>query len=285
MTSPKTLLKAWDIRADKRLGQNFLHDPSTAVKIVALADLRPDEIVLEIGAGLGALTVAISRRAARVYAVEKDRRLLDLLKAELLLHQATNASVLETDFLRLDLRELADRAGGRLTVMGNLPYNISSQILLRLIAQRSLLNRAILMFQKELAERLVAGPGSRAYGRLSVVLQYCAEIRPLALVEAARFFPRPKVDSQVVEIRFRSAVAHHPADEAFLFRVIKAAFGRRRKTLKNSLAGSELAIAAGELLAALGNAGIDPARRAETLSVAEFVALSECLRERMPPAG
>ena len=163
--------------------------------------------------------------------------------------------------------------------MGNLPYNISSQILVQLVKSRASVKRAILMFQKELAQRITSQPSSKDYGRLTVMLQYCAEVEKLLDVKAPHFFPKPKVDSEVLEIRFQETPKFLAHDEGLLFSVIKAAFGKRRKTLKNALAGSALDIDAGRALNILENAGVDPVRRAETLSVQEFVNLSNALSE------
>lgn len=284
MTSPVSLLKAWKLRPKKQLGQNFLADPSIPRMIVDRAGISAEEIVLEIGAGLGALTVPAARAAKRVYAVETDRGLIDLLQTELLLYKADNVTVLTQDILRFDLADFVRREGidRPLVVIGNLPYHISSQIVVRLIDGRRWVDRAAMMFQKELARRFMAKPGGRDYGRLSVMLAYCAEVRSLAEVRADLFFPKPKIDSEVIEVRFRKTLENPASDEAFLFQVVKAAFGQRRKTLRNALAGSELRIAPEAAGLALDAAGIDAARRAETLSVAEFVALSHALKGAQP---
>lgn len=283
MTSPRTLLKAWNLYAKKQLGQNFLADPSTADMIVARTGITPEDIVLEIGAGLGALTVPLARAARKVYAVEKDRQLIPLLKSELLAGGIHNVELLQQNILTVDIKALAEQENRPLIVMGNLPYNISSQILIQLVHAREVVSRAVFMFQKELAERIMAPPGNRDYGRLSVVLQYCATIRRLAEVKANLFFPRPKVDSEVIEIRFLDTPTYPADDETLLFEVIKAAFGQRRKTLRNSLSKSELEIDVDTAVQALRQAGIDPTRRAESLNVAEFVRLSNelgCLTDR-----
>lgn len=279
MTSPRALLQACNVRADKRLGQHFLTDPAMAAMIVGAAEISPQDVVLEIGAGLGALTFLSARQAARIYAVEKDARLADFLKAELLSQRLSNVVLLKNNILRLDIRALAAETGDRLVVIGNLPYNISSQILVQLISVREVVKRAVLMFQTELADRLTAVPGGRDYGRLSVMIQYCADLRPIRRVAADRFFPRPKVDSSVLAVVFKTPARLLPADEDFFFRVIRTAFGRRRKKLRNSLAGSELDLSTQAAEQALERAHIDPSRRAETLDVAEFLALSASLQQ------
>ena len=282
MTSPKTLLTAWNIKAKKQLGQHFLTDPSTADMIVARAKISSDDIVLEIGAGLGALTIPLAKAAARVYAIEKDQRLHELLKAELLVQKVSNTTLIPKDILQFDYQPIYEENGRRLIVFGNLPYNISSQIVINLIRSRNFVQRAVLMFQKELAQRLTAQPGSKDYGRLTVMLHYCANVKTIASIGASVFFPAPKIASEILELDFKNTADYPEHDEAMLFQVIKAAFGNRRKTLKNALAASGLRIDPKAAKHALEAANIDPSRRAETLSVAEFIALQISLSKLLP---
>jgi len=278
MTSPRTLLAAWHLRPKKQLGQNFLLDPSSAKMIVARAGLQSDDVVFEIGAGLGALTLPLADSVKKVYAVEKDPHLVHLLNNELLAHQLSNVELIQKNILTVDLCDISQKEGRPLFVFGNLPYNISSQIVVQLIHSRHHVARAILMLQKEFAHRLISEPSRKDYGRLSVMLQYCADLKPLAEVKASMFFPKPKIDSKVIDIMFKNKFDDQVVDEAFLFKTIKAAFGRRRKTLKNALSGSELEIDAKTAGQVLEGSDIDPGRRAETLSVAEFVHLSNNLK-------
>lgn len=275
MTSPRTLLKAWNLLARKELGQNFITEASLAARIVELARIGRDEVVLEIGAGLGAMTVAAARQACRTIAVEKDAQLVPLLRAELLVNGLEQVQVLEQDILTLDLERVAGGEGRPLTVIGNLPYNISSQVLVKLIRSRRAVSRAVLMFQKEVADRLCAGPGSKTYGRLSVMLQYCADLTVLRSVGPEMFFPKPKVGSVVLAINFKTAIDPQVGDEALLGQVVQAAFGQRRKTLRNALSGGLLPLDSDAATQILDTARIDPRRRAETLDVAEFVALTD----------
>jgi 16S rRNA (adenine1518-N6/adenine1519-N6)-dimethyltransferase len=287
MSSPQSLLKAHGLRARKQMGQNFLADPSTAQMIVARARVRPEDVVVEIGAGLGALTIPLARSARTVCAIEKDPSLSAILRAELSSAGVSNVRVMEADALDVDLADLSRGAGRPLTVFGNLPYNISSQVVIMLVEARRHVERAVLMFQKELAARLRANPGGRDYGRISAVLAYCARVRRLAVVKAAVFHPPPQVDSEVLEVDFTPVRRYPDHDPARLFRLIAAAFAQRRKTLRNALAASDLRISPEAAARALASAGIDPARRAETVSAEEFVALEIALRETRgshPPA-
>lgn len=279
MTSPKTLLNAWNLRPKKKLGQHFLVDPSSADMIVSRSKITSDDTVMEVGAGLGALTIPLAKAARQVFAVETDSQLTKLLKTELIVHNLTNVEIIENNILNVDIHALAKKIDRQIIVTGNLPYNISSQILIQLIHTRKDVKRAILMFQKELARRITATPGNKDYGRLTVMLGYCAEIESIATVAASLFYPVPKVDSEVVEVNFKISREYPPHDETMLFQVIKGAFGNRRKTLKNALSASGLHIEPQIARQALIAAKIDPIRRAETLAVSEFVTLQSCLAQ------
>lgn len=286
MTTPRTLLSAWDLKAKKELGQNFLANPATAAMIVDRAGISSEDAVVEIGAGLGALTVPAARAAGSVVAVEKDPRMIDLLRAELLAAGQDQVDIVHGDILRVGFDDLQKRSRQRpLVVMGNLPYNISSQVLVRLVENRSRIERAVLMFQKELAQRLTAPPGTKAYGRITVMLAYCADVTKIADIPATAFFPRPKVDSEVVQVRFRPPVSPEADDETFLFRVVKAGFGQRRKILRNALRGGSLGLGPEAIDAALAEAGVDGGCRAETLTAPMFARLANALLRRMAPGS
>ena len=274
MTSPAVLMKAWKIYPKKQLGQNFLTDANMAAAIVAHGGVAADDVVLEIGAGLGSLTLPLARQALKVIAVEKDHRLVELLRTELTAAGLDNVSLLEQDILKLDIPSLAKTEKADLLVAGNVPYNISSQILVQILKARAHIKKSILMFQKELAQRITASPGSKSYGRLSVMVQYCAKVRVLTEVKAGLFYPKPNIDSLVLDIDFDPDAGKQVRDETFFFDVIKAAFSKRRKTLRNSLTGFIPGFDGNVSAKALEEAGINPVRRAETLTVEEFVCLS-----------
>ncbi len=262
--------------------------------IVSRGALNREMTVLEIGAGLGALTAPLSRRVHTVYALEKDSRLIEILKTELLVRECHNVVVIRDDILKFKIDQLADDNQRPLVIVGNLPYGIASQILIRLIHERQYVERAILMFQAEMANRIAASPGTKAYGRLAVMLQYCADIAVIANIKARMFYPKPRVDSQVLDIGFHRQPRCPARDETLLFQTIKAAFGKRRKTLKNALSGFAwrapskhasgqewVRLDASKARQLLEQAGIDPQRRAETLAVEEFVGLSNRIEKQL----
>ena len=275
MTHPGVLLKRENLYAGKELGQNFLSDPGTAQMIVERTGVSATDKVMEIGPGLGALTVHIARKSSDLTVVEKDRRLVPLLAEELEGQGIETVTILNQDILRTDFEAIAQ--GQKMVVIGNLPYNISSQILFRMIKHRSLVDKAFFMFQKELADRIRSGPGTKAYSRLSAVVQYAAEINHVADIKPSAFFPRPDVDSSVLSFSFNKERDMDEAMEDLLFDVIKAAFSKRRKSLKNAMVGGEMGWKKPMVVAALESAGIKPERRAETLEVAEFKALARAV--------
>lgn len=282
MTHPGVLLKSSNLFAGKEMGQNFLSNPQTARMIVDKSGIREQDHILEIGPGLGALTLFLAEKADFVTAVEKDTRIIPLLEQEIEAGGFRNVRIIQSDFLKFDLKTIFTGRGAfqqndaGLVVMGNLPYNISSQILFKLIENRHLIDRACLMFQKELAERILAPPETRDYSRLSAVAQYASEIKSIADIGAASFFPRPKVDSTILEFCFHTGKKELDKElERILFSVIKAAFSKRRKSLKNSMAGGEFGLTKEFCLQVLESAGIDPSRRAETLGVEEFIKIAE----------
>lgn len=284
MTHPGVLLKTHGLHASKRRGQNFLCQPATALAIARAAGIGPDDVVLEIGAGLGALTCPCAELAKRVVALEVDRGLHAVLAGLLAERGISNVDLRLMDALDLDWPALAGEAGGPLTVVGNLPYAISSPLLFNLLENRSLWRSATLMVQREVATRLLAAPGGKDYGRLTVLMQTWLEARPLMMVGPEQFFPRPTVDSQVLHLRPLAqplVPLAGPAEEEWFGQVVKAAFSQRRKTLANSLAGG-LGLPRGEAARAIEAAGLDPGRRAETLSPQE---LGRVAAACAPPRG
>lgn len=257
------------IHPKKSLGQNFLTDPHYLRKIVEAAQVGPADQVLEIGPGKGHLTRELAARAGRLIVIELDDRLVPLLRGDF--GGAANVAIVHGDALQYDYSSLP----GTWKVVANLPYYISTPIIQRLIAHRGHFLTLTLMLQREVAERIAAGPGGREYGYLSVLVQYFAVPRLEFMVPAGAFTPRPKVDSAVLTLVMRDRPEHPVADEALFLRVIKAAFSQRRKTLWNSL--SQLGYPRELMDAVRDGTGIDLGRRAETLSVVEFGVLADFL--------
>ena len=245
----------------KRFGQHFLHERAVIGKIVAAIAPQRDDAMVEIGPGLGALTVPLLERVDRLDAIEIDRDLAARLAAEHPRLTVHRGDALEFDFARLP---------GRLRVVGNLPYNVSTPLLFRLAGVAERLRDAHLMLQREVVDRMIAAPSTPAYGRLSVMLQYRFEMRKLFDVKPGAFRPPPKVDSAVVRLAPRPAASLGAKDDGALARVVTAAFTKRRKTLRNALAGviDE---------AGLRTLGIDPGLRPENLGVAEYVAIADAI--------
>lgn len=280
MFNPRAILAKYRIRPLKRLGQSFLSDPNVTRRIVETADLHRDDWVVEIGAGLGLMTVQIARRAGRVIAVEIDRALIPVLQEEL--RPYTHVEIIHADVLKFDFLSIGESLGRKkIKIVGNVPYNISSPILLRLLEARSRISTMVLMFQREVAERLVAGPGSKVYGILSVLTRLYTDPKIVLRVSPRCFYPVPRVESAVVRMVIRERPVEEIDDDDFLRVVVRSAFSKRRKTLLNNLKGSSLIGIRGEALPAVLEAvGIDPACRAETLKPEDFVRLSKALRER-----
>jgi 16S rRNA (adenine1518-N6/adenine1519-N6)-dimethyltransferase len=270
-------MDSFEIQPKKSLGQNFLHDPNALEKIVHLAELPPGATVLEIGAGMGALTVHLAQTGAEVFAVEIDGRLIPILHQQV--HDFANVHILEADILDVDVPALVGNAP--YYVIANLPYYITSAILRHLLETPIKPVRLILTVQFEVAERLIAKPGDMSL--LTVSVQYFGRPQIVSRLNPAAFWPRPDVESAVVRIDVHPhPLVDVPSDEGF-FRVVRAGFSQKRKQLKNSL-GSGLGISHPDAAAVITAAGIDPMRRAETLALEEWAALARVVDGRRAEA-
>jgi 16S rRNA (adenine1518-N6/adenine1519-N6)-dimethyltransferase len=232
---------------------------------------------LEIGPGLGALTVPLAPLVHHIVAVEKDPRLAEMLKERLAHKGISNVLLINDDILSLKLEDISQLPDKKMKVIGNLPYNISTPFLERLVANRNLVSRAVLMFQLELARRLSAVPGNKEFGAMTVLVQYHAHISLLLEVSKASFYPKPKVDSTVLELDFERPHPRRAEDETKFKAVVRGAFAYRRKTLLNSLKRTLSSCTSEEILAALRRCGIDPEKRAETLHIDQFLCLTSTL--------
>lgn len=264
------LMQEHGLRPSRALGQNFVVDPNTVRRIARLAGIGPGDRVVEIGAGLGSLTLALLATGASVTAVEVDRHLLPLLREVV---EPSGARVVEGDALRLDWPALLGADGGAWALVANLPYNVATPLVARLLEEVPAIGRMLVMVQQEVAERLAASPGGAAYGAVSVKVAYFATARLVGRVSPDVFVPRPRVDSALVEIVRRPEVAVAPAEVPYgeLMELVRAGFATRRKMLRRALAGR----VASEAFAA---AGIEPSARAEMLDIVAWGTLARCQR-------
>lgn len=280
-TRTKEILEKYGFSFKKSLGQNFLIDTNILHNIIDAADLTKDKGAIEIGPGIGALTEQLGRAAGKVIAVEIDQRLLPILEDTLSPYE--NIEVVHGDVLELNLKEiLAEKMAGfeKLSVVANLPYYVTTPILMKLLEERLPLENIVVMIQKEVAERIAAKPGTKEYGSLSVAAQFYADTQVAMIVPASVFVPRPNVDSAVIRLKVRERPPVEVDDEDVFFRVVRASFALRRKTLLNNLMnGLFLKTQKDEVIQMLADISIDPVRRGETLSIEEFARLAnESLR-------
>lgn len=276
-TSTSEILKKYQFRMQKKYGQNFLIDGNILTKIVEAAQISKDDCVLEIGPGIGTMTQRLAEAACRVTAVEVDRELIPILEETLSPYD--NVTVMCKDILKVDLPALAEENGGRpMKVVANLPYYITTPIIMALFESRIPLTSITVMVQSEVAERMQTGPGSKEYGALSLAVQYYAKPEVVAKVPASCFLPRPNVDSAVVRLTKYEKPPVDVADEGFLFAVIRASFNQRRKTLANGLANAgDLRVRRGQVETALEEMGLPAMVRGETLTLERFAELSNRL--------
>lgn len=272
------VIKKYEFCFQKKFGQNFLIDGHVLDKIIAGAGVTKDDMVLEIGPGIGTMTQYLAEAAGKVVAVEIDRNLLPILQETLADYD--NVKVIHADVLSLDLEKLVqEENGGRpIKVVANLPYYITTPIIMALFEQHVPLANVTVMVQKEVAARMKSGPGSKDYGALSLAVQYYAELYIVANVPCNCFMPRPNVDSAVIRLTRYEEPPVQVKDEKMLFKIIRASFNQRRKTLQNGLNNSsELNFTKDQIAAAIAEAGFSPSVRGEALTLEQFAKLTDIL--------
>ncbi|WP_370739043.1 16S rRNA (adenine(1518)-N(6)/adenine(1519)-N(6))-dimethyltransferase RsmA [Paenibacillus aquistagni] len=279
----KEIIRKHGFSFKKSLGQNFLIDMNIMRRIVDAAELDEHTGALEIGPGIGALTEQLAKKASRVTAVEIDNRLIPILHE--VMEPYPNVSVVHGDVLKVDLHALfQDRFQEveRVSVVANLPYYVTTPIMMKLLEERLPLKNIVVMIQKEVAERMAASPGGKEYGSLSVAVQYYCEPEIVCTVPHTVFIPQPNVESAVIRLKVREEPPVRVSDEALFFEVVQASFAQRRKTLWNNLKARYNQLMGTEALQeALEEAQIEPSRRGETLSLDEYARLSEAIGARM----
>ena len=268
-----SLLEKYNLKPNKKLGQNFLIDENIVRKIINLADIDQKE-VLEIGSGPGTLTTFLSQKAKKVFAVEIDKKILNVLKE--VCQNLSNVEIINKDFLELNVKNLTNSQ--KLCVVGNLPYYVTSQILFKLFEERNYIESFTIMVQKEVAQRLLAKPGSKDYGILTVAMNFYCKVEDYFHVSKNVFYPRPEVDSTVLKVSFKEDIPD--VDEKKFFKIVHACFSTRRKTILNSLSNS-LGIEKAELKQVLEKAFLQENLRAEDLSLDNFIRLYNELKSRV----
>lgn len=276
----KEILKMYEFKFKKSLGQNFLTEPNILRNIVEAAGLNEKTNVIEVGPGIGALTEHLARNAKEVLAFEIDSRLIEVLADTMSPYK--NVTVVNEDVLKAGLTTIAKETFSEelpLKVVANLPYYITTPIMMHFLESDLNVSEMVVMMQKEVADRISAKPSTKAYGSLSIAVQYYMEASVAFIVPKTAFVPQPNVDSAIVKLVKRATPAVEVSDEKAFFKLTKAAFQQRRKTLWNNLQATygKTEAVKGELMTALEIAGIDPKRRGETLSLAEFAALSNAM--------
>lgn len=279
-TRTRAIMETYGLTFKKSLGQNFLTDINVLKKIVAAAEVNEADDVIEIGPGIGALTEQLAKSAHQVLALEIDDRLLPVLKETLAPYP--NVEVIHQDILKANLKELiAEHFDGqhRLKIVANLPYYITTPIIMHLLATELAFDQIVVMMQKEVANRLAAQPGSKDYGSLSIGVQYEMDCQIAFIVPKTVFVPQPKVDSAIISLTKKKAKEYQPQDERFFHQLVRGAFMHRRKSLWNNLQGlyGKQAEVKEKLSQALAQAEIEPSVRAERLTIADFVRLADCL--------
>ena len=272
------VLQRYGFNFQKKYGQNFLIDTHVLDKIIGAAQIGPDDFVLEIGPGIGTMTQYLAEAAREVIAVEIDTKLIPILQDTL--KEYDNVTVLNEDILKVDIRKIAEeKNGGKpIKVVANLPYYITTPIIMGLFESEVPLDSITVMVQKEVADRMQVGPGTKDYGALSLAVQYYAEPYIVANVPPNCFIPRPAVGSAVIRLTRYQEKPVKVNDASFMFKIIRASFNQRRKTLQNGLYNSsELRIPKEKTVAALEEMGLTPTIRGEKLSLEEFALLSDIL--------
>ena len=274
------IIQKYEFMFQKKFGQNFLIDTHVLEKIISAAGITKNDCVLEIGPGIGTMTQYLAENAGHVVAVEIDRNLIPILKETLADYD--NVTVINEDILRVDIKALAEEYNGGkpIKVVANLPYYITTPIIMGLFESGMPIDNITVMVQKEVADRMKEGPGSKDYGALSLAVQYYAEPEIVANVPPNCFIPRPNVGSAVIRLTRHKEMPVEVKDPALMFKIIRASFNQRRKTLQNGLGNApELPYTKEQIAAAIAEMGLTPTIRGEALSLAQFAQLSDILGE------
>ncbi len=275
MVSIKRELAEYGLTPRKRWGQHFLVDQNILSKVIRTAELEKGDVVLEIGPGLGEMTLALARQVKKVIAVEIDRKLVKILQEKTA--DFSNIMVIEGDVLKISLHQLYPQGNQQFKVVANLPYQISTPLIFRFIESKQLFSTVTLMLQREVAERMIASPGGKDYGPLSIFTQSVSDLSIQFFIKPSAFFPPPKVESAVIHMVWKEKPLVRLEEEGWFKKVVKGCFSYRRKRLINALRHADLFLPE-DLEKRIEKIGIDSQRRPETLTIQEFVTLADALR-------
>ena len=274
MISIRKELAEYGLIPRKRLGQHFLVDRNILNKVVRTAQVGEEDVILEVGSGLGEMTLVLADRARKIIAVEFDPKLVEILRRKVAAYP--NVEVVQRDILEIDFDQFFEHEERQIKVVANLPYQISTPLIFRFIDTRKAFSSLTLMLQREVAERMIAVPGGKDYGPLSVFVQMASDLSIHFFIKPSAFFPPPKVDSAVIQMVWKKKPVVPLQDEEWFKKVVRGCFSYRRKTLMNALKHSDLF--SEDLGDKMKKVGIDPQRRPETLSIQEFANLAEILK-------
>jgi 16S rRNA (adenine1518-N6/adenine1519-N6)-dimethyltransferase len=275
MVSIRKELAEYGLVPRKGWGQHFLVDRNILNKVIRTAEINEKDVVLEVGPGLGEMTIGLAKKAKKVITVEIDPKFVEILKKKFV--DYSNVEVVNSDILKVDFKQFLKKEGRPIKVVANLPYQISTPLLFRFVESRELFSTLTLMLQREVAERMIAPPGGKDYGPLSIFVQVIANFSIPFFVKPTAFYPPPKVESAVIHMAWKEKPMVEIKDEEWFKKIVKGCFSYRRKTLSNALKHSDLSLPH-DIEPRIKTIGIDPQRRPETLSIQEFANLAEVLR-------
>lgn len=277
----KDIMNRHGFKFSKKLGQNFLIDGNIISSICDNSEIGEDDEIIEIGPGIGVLTYEMCKRAKKVVAIELDKSLVPVLGENL--EEFDNFKLIQGDVLKLDLAKIISEEfeGKSIKIVANLPYYITTPIIMRLLEEKLPIDKIVVMVQKEVADRFASQPGSKSYGAITIAVNYYADIKTVVKVPNTVFMPRPKVDSAVIMLDVLEKPRVDVCDEKLMFKVIKSSFGQRRKTILNALSSLEVGLEKDEIREVLEASGFDPRIRGEKLSIEDYARLSDAIGERM----
>lgn len=277
----KDIMNRYGFKFSKKLGQNFLIDGNIISNICDNSEVSENDEIIEIGPGIGVLSYELCKRAKKVVAIELDKTLIPVLNENL--EEFDNFKLIQGDVLKIDLESLIaeEFEGKSIKIVANLPYYITTPIIMKLLEEKLAIDKIVVMVQKEVADRFASKPGSKSYGAITIAVNYYADVRTVVNVPSTVFMPRPNVDSAVIMLDILKKPRVEVADEQLMFKLIKSSFGQRRKTILNALSSMDMGLEKEEIKEVLESSGFDPRIRGEKLSIEDYAKLSDAMYEKI----